>query len=74
MNEFIINQKIIWDSGFGYDLGFFIGKGNSWNTWLIDKVTGKIKGNVSISKGEIFPYSKELHDILYVKYKYDKCF
>lgn len=74
MIDFELGQKIIWDSGYGYDLGYFLKEGNSYYTWLIDKVTGKFRGNVSVSKGEVLPYSKELHDKLIEKYKYNKCF
>jgi len=72
--NFNINDRVIWDSGFGYEIGIFIGEGNSYDTWSIDQISGRITGECSHSKIEIFKYTKELVNILTAKYGYEKFF
>ncbi len=73
--DFEYNERIIWDSHFGYEIGFFIGEGNSYNTWLVELRSGRIVGEeVSHSKDEIHPYSEELLEKLTKKYGYEKRF
>lgn len=74
MDDFNFNDAVIWDSGFGYDIGYFLGDGNQYNTWLIDVRTGLIHEPCSHSKSEIFKYSDELIDSLSKKYGYEKRF
>lgn len=67
-------DKVIWDSHFGYEIGYFIGEGNQDNTWLIDIKSGICKGECSYSKNQIYKYSDELIDKLTEKYNYEKRF
>ncbi|MEO6305570.1 MAG: hypothetical protein ABIP51_20570 [Bacteroidia bacterium] len=67
-------DKVIWDSNFDYDLGYYLGKGVTYNTFLIDKVTGIVKGPVSYSISQIKPYTEELHKELKEKYSSNKNF
>ena len=51
--SFKIHDKVIWDSNFGYEVGYFLGKGNSMGTYLIDMQTGIVQGKCSHSESEI---------------------
>jgi hypothetical protein len=64
-------DKIIWDSGFGYDLGYFISEDiNIYNNIRCDMVTGVVHGVNSYSKSEVIPYIKEKHEEMNAKYSY----
>lgn len=67
-------DRIIWDSHFGYDIGYFIGNGNQYNTYRIDIITGRFPGEVCHSKDEIHLYSESLVAELTAKYGYEKSF
>ena len=71
---FSFNERVIWDSHFGYELGYFLGEGSQYNTYLIDKITGLINEPCSHSKSEIHKYSEELIIELRNKYGYEKKF
>ena len=71
---FSFNDKVIWDSHFGYELGYFLGEGNQCNTYLIDKITGLIHEPCSHSKSEVHKYSEDLVNKLKTKYGYEKSF
>jgi hypothetical protein len=64
------NDKVIWDSGYGYDIGYFIGEGNSYNTYLIDMKTGIVRGECSYPKNKIYKHSDQLEMELKKKYGY----
>lgn len=68
------NDRIIWDSGFGYEIGYFKGDGIFDHTVKVDMVTGICTGHVSHSKHEIKPYSEELVQQLTERYGYEKSF
>lgn len=72
--EFEIDEKVVWDSHFGYEIGCFLGEGNSYNTYLIDVKSGLIQEPCSHSKDEIHRYSNELIDKMFKKYGYEKRF
>lgn len=64
LNDFEYNESIIWDSGFGYEVGHFIGEGNSYYTYLID-----INNDLcSYPKNEVFKLTEELVNKLSLKY------
>lgn len=67
-------DKIIWDSGFGYEVGFFIGEGNDkmYNSYRINLVTGSVEGDSLRSKDEVIPYGKEEIKLMFNKYGYIK--
>lgn len=68
------NERVIWDSHFGYDIGYFLGDGWAYNTYLIDIRTGRIVEECSLSKSEVHKYTDELIDKLTAKYGYEKRF
>ena len=72
--SFVKGDKVIWDSHSGYEIGYFIGEGNQYDTWLIDRRTGICTGECSHSKNEIHKYSDELIQKLTEKYKHEKRF
>ena len=69
-------DKIIWDSGFGYDIGYFIEDSEKimYNSYKIELVTGVIQEETLRSKDEIIPYNIENRIKMTTKYKYDKVF
>lgn len=71
---FYFNENVIWDSGFGYDIGYFLGDGTQYHTYLIDMVSGGTHTPCSHSKSEVFKYTNELVEKLTVKYGYEKRF
>ena len=73
-SEFILNDRIIWDSHFGYEIGYFIGDGKMMATYEVILVTGKVQGLVSHSVSEIHKYSEDLVSKLSEKYGYQKQF
>jgi len=73
-SKFIHNEAVVWDSGCGYEIGYFLGKGNQYNTYLIDLRTGLIYEPTSFPKYEIHKYTDELIDKLKQQYGYEKRF
>src|SRR6185312_2967284 len=71
---FVVGERVVWDSHFGYEIGYFLGEGVMMNTYLIDVCTGKITGNCSYSQNEIHKYTYELINSLTKKYGYEKRF
>ena len=68
-------DRIIWDSHFGYDIGYYIGGGVMYNTHHIELMTGKYPGGeLSVPLYEIHPYSDKLITELTKKYGYEKAF
>ena len=69
-------DKIIWDSGFGYEIGYFI-KDSSYNTYhsyQVNLITGIIEGKCMFSQSEIHLYTEEKQLEMKNKYRYDKKF
>ena len=68
--------KIIWDSNFGYELGYFIKKSdeNMYNTFLVDIRTGIITGKCMHYKNEILLYNSDNLELMKKKYNYIKKF
>jgi len=73
-DSFSFNERVVWDWHFGYEIGYFLGEGNQYHTYLIDVRTGLIHEPCSYSKSEIHKYSNELIDELTKKYGYEKRF
>ena len=69
-------DKIIWDSGFGYEIGYFIedAEKQMYNSYKIELVTGIVQEETLRSKDEIMLYTKENQSLMKAKYKYDKAF
>lgn len=73
-SKFAKGDRVIWDSGFGYEIGYFIGEGNQYETWLIELSTGLVSEPCSYRKSEVFKYSSELVNRLTNEYGYEKRF
>ena len=73
-NNFEFNERVIWDSGFGYEIGHFLGEGLIENSYMIDVRTGIITEPCSHSKDEVFKYTTKLINKLTTKYGYEKRF
>ena len=72
---FKLNDRVIWDNGYSYELGYFLGVGNHDNTYSVDKVTGNAVGRVaSHSSVCVLPYSEEKINDLMIKYGVEKRF
>lgn len=65
-------NKVIWDSGFGYDIGFIVGSGNPMGSVTVDIQTGKYPGTAACSENEVKPYTESLLEEMKAKYKYDR--
>jgi hypothetical protein len=62
-------DKVIWDSGFGYELAEYIGEGVMYYTYNIKLLTGICSGmDISHRCNEVYAYSKEKHDEMKLKY------
>jgi len=72
--EFSFNEQIIWDSHFGYEIGYFMGEGALYDTYAVQLVTGVVPETNCFSKTEIHKYSEELVAELNQKYGYAKRF
>lgn len=75
-NTFKKGDKIIWDSFFGYELGYFIRKSDKYlyNSYRINLVTGIVEGETLRSKDEIIPYNEDTIKEMIKKYGYTKTF
>ena len=69
-------QKIIWDSRFGYDLGYFIGdtNHNMYGTFGVDLVTGIVGGKLFVYESEVIPYNEDTIKQMVKKYGTEKQF
>lgn len=69
-------DKIIWDSGFGYEVGFFIEDADKlhYDTYRIDLVTGVAQGDSTRPKREVLPHSPEKVAKMEAKYNYRREF
>jgi hypothetical protein len=64
-------DKVIWDSGFGYEICEFIGDGVMYYTYAVKQLTGSLVGEIcSFSCNEIFPYTDEKYNEMVTNYKY----
>jgi len=62
-------DKIIWNSGFGYELGTYISdKGVMYDTVLINLETGVAQGKLSVPIHQIIPRSKKALEIMLREY------
>lgn len=68
------NERVIWDSHFGYEIGYFLGEGHVYETWLINVITGIFPQPTCHPKSEVYKYTNELVDKLTEKYGYEKRF
>lgn len=69
-----INEKVIYDSNFGYDLCILIGDGDYrlYNTFEVRMLTGKFQDkNMFFDKSKIKKYSLEENNRLAKKYNWN---
>tara|TARA_R110000850_G_scaffold178517_2_gene304459 strand:+ start:103 stop:372 length:270 start_codon:yes stop_codon:yes gene_type:complete len=72
INNLDDRAKVIWDSGFGYEIGFFIRVSDDivYNTVIIELITGNQLGSALRSKDSIVMYDETTLKQMYKKYKY----
>jgi|JI10StandDraft_1071094.scaffolds.fasta_scaffold226529_4 hypothetical protein len=63
-------DRVIYNTGFGYDLGVFVREGGIYNTFLVELVTGRYPGNIAADVHTITPYTDADRDRLAEKYGY----
>ena len=67
--EFKKGDKIIWNSHFGYEIGYFIEESKTQvYSYKVKMITGVVQEENTLSQNEIKKYSKELAEELAVKY------
>lgn len=69
-----IGDKVIWNSNFGYEVGYFLGDSNAYFQYSVKIVSGKYKGISSVSRCSLKPYSDDLIKELTKEYGYLKSF
>ena len=67
-------DRIIWDSRWGYEIGYFVGNSNLYNDYTVDLITGKCQGKLSVNMSEVIPYSIDLIKEKEKRYGYLKDF
>lgn len=74
--KFKKGDKIIWDSGFGYEIGYFIEESNEfmYHSFRIDLCTGVVQGQCLRYQGQIKPYNEQTISEMVSKYGYEKKF
>jgi hypothetical protein len=74
--EFKKGDKIIWDSHFGYEIGYFIedSKHQMYDSYKIDLITGIVQGESLRPSSEIKPYNEETFKEVCEKYNRKKIF
>lgn len=77
MSGFKKGDRVIWNSCFGYDIGYFNGNGyaREGESIIMSLESGHLAGSdILLAPFEVFPYSDELVDKLTKKYGYEKRF
>lgn len=64
------NTPIIYDTGFGYDIGFFVDISPTYDQVIVNLITGVAQGELHTSHNNIILYNTENIDIMYKKYQY----
>lgn len=74
--KFNKGDKIIWDSFFGYELGYFICESDKtmYNSYKLDLKTGIVQGEALRSKQEVKPFNEETIKEMVKKYRIEKTF
>lgn len=70
--SFIADEQIIWDSHFGYEVGYFKGEGALYETYAVQLETGVVQDTCCYPKTEIHKYTDEKISELTAKYGYEK--
>jgi hypothetical protein len=69
-------DRIIWDSGFGYEIGYFIEDSDHvmYHSYRVNLISGLIIGKSLRNKDEVYKYTDVQVEKLYEKYGYIKEF
>lgn len=69
-------DKIIWHSGFGYDIGYYVGESDDimYNSYEIELVSGIILGKTLRDKDQVVPYTASTMTEMVEEYGYEKKF
>lgn len=69
-------NKIIWDSHFGYEIGYFIEDSHNqmYGSYKIDLTTGVVQGESLRPSSEVIPYDDKMINEMIKKYGYEKQF
>ena len=71
MYSFKKGDPIIWNSGFGYDIGLFVSEDSGqYNNYKVDLVSGIVTGEISLPQSEIEPYTEDRVKVLMNEYGY----
>lgn len=72
-SQFKAGDPVIWDSNFGYDVGYFVSESNMYYHYRVTLVSGVSPGNdVTVNVNQVHPYSEEMIKTLTQKYGYRK--
>lgn len=76
MNEikFTTKEDIIWDTGTGYEIGYFLGESDFTDEYLANIVSGTFDVSIYIPIKQTYKYKDELINELTEKYGYEKRF
>lgn len=72
-------DKIIWDSGWGYEIGYFIEEtiGDTCfmhNPYKVNLITGVVIGETLKPRREVIPYTEEISNRMLKTYGYEYIF
>lgn len=74
MSKFKKGDRVIWNSCFGYEIGFFE-QADHDESIILTLSTGSLVGaDIKVAPFEVFPYSNDLVDQLTKRYGYEKRF
>lgn len=62
-------DKIIWDSGFGYEIGYYLGKSHMYYHLKV-RLVSRNRGIMHHQEEQVKPYSEELNDKMEKEYGY----
>lgn len=69
IHEFKEGDKVIWDSGFGYDFGTFIGESETQDYhYKVNMTTGVVRGQNTYLKNEVIPHTHDNEMLMIKKY------
>jgi hypothetical protein len=68
------NDMVIWDSGFGYEIGKLDGVGKTYNTLNVTLCTGIVQESSCYPENEIIKFSEAKLKELATKYGYERSF
>jgi hypothetical protein len=67
-----MNDKIVWDTGYGYEIGTY--KGLRGVMCVVEICTAFREQKITVLNQDVHPYTDEMIDKMAVKYGYKKTF